>query len=660
MVGHCQDGTALDPAAGAKDGSAGSGTAGSGRVALVGTPNAGKTSLFNGLTGLRTRTGNYPGVTVSRYVGRCTVGAARYTVEDLPGTYSLEPVSPDEQVVLDVIDGTAPGAVGPDALVFVVDATTLRRSMGFLAEVLARARPTCVVVTFTDELVRRQGALDVDALATALGVPTLAVVAHRAQGLDDLRAELRRWDRWARPPVPPPVDGPELDSWAESVLGAAGYAPPRPDVLTGRVDAVLLHPVWGTAIFLGVMFAFFQTIFTLAAPAQDAVESVFTWLGAAVAGSVTTPWLAGLLGDAVIGGVGGVLVFVPQIALLFTLLAVIEGTGYMARAAFLMDRVMARFGLEGRAFVALLSSFACAVPGIMATRSLPSARDRVATMMGAPLMTCSARLPVYVMLIGLLVPSGSRVGPFPAQGTVMFALYLLGAVSAVLTTALFRRIGSRRSPAAPFYLEMPTYRMPSARSVALAVAESVKAFLRKCTTVILGTAVALWVLLNATVPGAGGPEAAGVDLRDPTAVTAWRVDHSVAAGLGRAVGPVFEPLGFDWRINVGVLSSLGARETFVATMGQVAAAENPEEPVEALRGMTYDDGPRAGERVFGPGTVAALVIFFVYALQCMSTVAAIRRETGRWRWGLVAWAYMFALAWGAAFVARTLAVAVVG
>jgi ferrous iron transport protein B len=314
---------------------------------------------------------------------------------------------------------------------------------------------------------------------------------------------------------------------------------------------------------------------------------------------------------------------------------------------------MAGAGLEGRAFVALLSSWACAIPGIMATRTLPSAKDRLATMMAAPLMTCSARLPVYVLLIGVLVDPAARIGPFGAQGAVMFGLYLLGATSAMTAAWVFSRLGSRGGPLLPFYMEMPPYRIPTARSVLLSMGHSARAFVRKCSTIILTTTIALWLLLNLPLQSTAAMTAAGVSTSNSTAVSAYTIDHSYAAGLGRVVAPVFDPLGFDWRINIGILSAQAARETFVATIGQVAAAETPDNPGAALRGLTYPDGARTGERVFGPATIAALLVYFVYALQCMATVGVMRRETGTWKWPAIAFVYMTGLAWCMALLART-------
>lgn len=631
------------------------------RFAVVGSPNSGKTTLFNAMTGLHAKTGNYPGVTVARFEGRMRLSEHdTVVVEDLPGTYSLDPISPDEQIVVDVLDTDHHNlrVDVPDALLVLLNATTLRRSLGLLAQLLQTGLPVCVVLTFTDDLARRHGRLDVTALSKALGVPVVAVVAGHRDGVEALRAAMADHRSWPTPVVLPPTDTAEVTGWVDSVLTAAGYQLPDLDHRTRRIDAVLLHPVAGTLIFLLTMFVFFQTIFTVAAPLQDLVGRFFAWLGSLVAEHVHISWLSAFLSEAVIGGVGSVLVFVPQIVLLFILIALLEGTGYLARAAFLMDRVMARAGLEGRAFVALLSSVACAIPGIMATRSLPSAKDRLATMMGAPLMTCSARLPVYILLISMLLSADARVGPFSARGVVMFVLYLLGAVAAMTVAAVFKRLTSRGVPLLPFYMEMPPYQIPRLRTVAAEVWTAASAFLRKVTSIILTTTVVLWVLLNLPLRHDAELAAAGVDTGDQAAVSAYVLDHSYAASVGRGLEPVFEPLGFDWRINIGILSSLAARETFVATIGQVAAAQTPDDPASALRTMRVEDGPSAGRVLFDPPTIAALLVFFMFALQCMSTVGVLRRETGSWKWPAIAWAYMFVLAWALAFVTRSVVAAV--
>ena len=658
--------------------------AGSRRIALAGAPNAGKTSIYNALTGLHAKTGNYPGVTVQRSLGTCKIGNTTLTIEDLPGAYSLDPISPDEEIVHDVLTGTSTTVSAPDALVIVVDATTLQRGMNFIAEALALDLPTCLVVTMTDELSRRTGRLNVAALGHALGIPAVRVIGHRGIGMPDLRAQLAQVATWQRTPLPPPTDPDEITSWADSVLAAADYLPPESDQITSAIDKVLLRPIPGTIVFFTIMFLFFQAIFTWAEPFKGAIEDAFGALGALVHSwlDASHPLIAGLLGDGLIGGVGSVLTFIPQIIIMFLIIAVLEGVGYMSRAAFLMDKVMSIAGLEGRAFVALLSSLACAIPGIMATRTLPSTKDRVATMLAAPLMTCSARLPVYVIMISLTVDGGAKIGPFGARGVVMFALYLLGAVSAMAAAWAVKQLTDRGHILLPFYMEMPPYRMPRVRTVLIMVWDACKGFLKKAGTIITLTTIILWVLLNVPMRSdaqfeafcASNTQCAAISaavenpssstvknddgevVTDPEELdklleaqkTSYTMDNSWAAKGGKVVQPVFEPLGFDWRINVATLSSLAARETFVATLGQIAAAEDPEEPTTHLATMTYQQDTltnKAGDKLFNPATVVAILVFFVYALQCMATAGAMRRETGSWKWPIIAFVYMFVTAW---------------
>ena len=661
------------------------------RVALAGAPNAGKTSIYNALTGLRAKTGNYPGVTVTRSLGTCRIGETSLTIEDLPGAYSLDPISPDEQIVHDVLTGTSTTVSAPDALVIVVDATTLQRGMNFIAEALSLGLPTCLAVTMTDELTRRAGRLDVAALGQALGIPAVRVIGNRGIGIPELRKRLTELSEWQRPPLPAPTTPTEVASWADSILAAADYQAPQQDRITTVVDRVLLNPVLGSLVFFAIMYIFFQAIFTWAEPFKGAIEDGFGDLGQLVHEWLdqSHPLIAGLLGDGLIGGVGAVLTFIPQIIIMFLIIAVLEGVGYMSRAAFLMDRIMSRAGLEGRAFVALLSSLACAIPGIMATRTLPSAKDRVATMLAAPLMTCSARLPVYVLLTSIMVPADAKIGPLGARGLVMFALYLLGAVSAMAAAWVVKQLTDRGGVLLPFYMEMPPYRMPRLRTVLIMVWDACKGFLKKAGTIITLTTVILWVLLNvpmrsdaqfedfcasdkecaAISAAVDKPESSTVKGDDGQVITdaeelgklldaqktSYTMDNSWAATVGKVVQPVFEPLGFDWRINVATLSSLAARETFVATLGQIAAAEDPEEPTAHLATMTYQQDTltnKAGDQLFNPATVIAILVFFVYALQCMATAGAMRRETGTWKWPIIAYTYMFATAWVMAALTR--------
>ncbi len=432
------------------------------RVAVVGSPNAGKTSVFNRLTGLRAKVGNYPGVTVGRTVGTTTVDGRAIALEDLPGTYSLDPISADEQVVTDLLRGELETVGRPDAILLVADVTTLRRSMTLVAQVLRLDLPCLLVLTMSDELMFRAGRIDTQALSTALGIPVSVVVAHRGSGIDGVRSQLRSFTAWQRPPLPPPSDPEAVDAWAKSVLAAAGYVAPQPDRRTNRIDRWVLHPVWGTVTFFAVMFAFFQIMFAVAAPLRDCIGLALNWLGAQVADHIGNRAVGGLLGQGIIGGVGTVLQFIPQIVLLFLLIAMLENIGYMSRAAFLMDRVMAKTGLEGRAFVAMLTSFACAIPGIMASRTLPSARDRIATVISAPLMTCSARLPVYTLLVGLLVAPQTRWYGLSGQGVAMFVLYLGGGTSALIAARIFKAT-ILRSDLLPFTMELPPYRFPSSQ-----------------------------------------------------------------------------------------------------------------------------------------------------------------------------------------------------
>lgn len=614
------------------------------QVALVGSPNAGKTTLFNALSGLRARTANYPGVTVNRREARVTVAGRPLVLVDLPGTYGLDPISPDEAVVTDSLHGRVAGVAAPDALVVVADATSLERSLLLVAEFLDLGLPTLVVLTMVDEVAQRRGAVDVARLSAALGVPVVAVVGHRGLGIDVLRERLAAPEGWERPLLAPPAEAAARAAWVDSVVASA-LTPLQADRRTRRIDAVLLHPVGGVAAFLAVMVVFFQSIFTLAAPAVVALERLQGWVGEGLRGGLGGT-LGDLAADGVVGGVGSVLVFLPQIALLFLLLGVLERVGYLARAALLADRVMGRFGLEGRSFVAMLSSFACAVPGILSTRTIPDERHRLATMMAAPLMTCSARLPVFTVLIGTFVPDRAVLGPVRSQGLALFGLYALGATSGLLYAAVLSRV-ALRGPAAPFLMELPPYRRPTLRAVLLHVWDGAWSFLRKAGTVILLTTLVLWALLNLprrSVPdGLAGPDAAG-----------YRMEHSAAGALGKAMEPVFAPLGFEWRTNVALLGSLAAREVFIATLSITTASADETALPERLAALRTEDG----DPVYDAATVAAMLVFFVYALQCLSTVVVLRRESNSWRWPALAVGSMLVLAYGAALLAHLVVEAV--
>ena len=454
------------------------------RLGLVGSPNAGKTTLFNALTGLRARVGNYPGVTVERREGRVDIGSRPIVAIDLPGTYSLDPISPDEAVVTRVLSGEIPEVPAPDALIVVADACSLERSLLMVADVLRRDVPACLVVTMVDELSARGGALDLPRLEAALGVPVIGVVGHRGLGLDRLRALIGAPEQWSRPAVSPPEDRYERSGWVASVIEAVVTERAGRNALTERIDRVVLHPVWGTALFATVMVTFFQLIFAWATPAMDYIDGAVSEVGTSVRAAVGAGLLADFLADGVVAGVGSVIIFLPQILLLFSLLYLLEDIGYMARAAFVVDRAMGRIGLEGRSFVALLSSYACAVPGIMATRTIPSPRDRLVTILVAPLMTCSARLPVYALLIGAFVPATTVWGPVGLQGLTLLGLYLFGGGSALFAAALLKRT-LLPGEGLPFTMELPSYRWPTFGLWASQVWGSAWSFLRRAGTIIL-------------------------------------------------------------------------------------------------------------------------------------------------------------------------------
>jgi len=598
---------------------------------LLGSPNAGKTTLFNALTGLHARVGNYPGVTVERREAELVLERSHATLIDLPGTYGLQPISADEAIVGDVLAGRIEGVAQPDALVVVVDACSLSRTLPFIGESLHLGRPTLIVLTMLDELAARGGSLDLKRLEASLGVPVVGVIGHRGLGLDRLRALLDAPESWSSPAILPPVDRAERAGWADSITRAVIRQPPNRHTLTERVDRIVLHPLWGSLLFAAVMVTFFQLIFSAAGPAMDLIDGAIGNLAGVARTYLPAGWIANLVADGLIAGVGSVVIFLPQIVVLFSLLYLLEDLGYMARAAFVIDRVMGRIGLEGRSFVALLSSYACAVPGIMATRTIPSPRDRLVTILVAPLMTCSARLPVYALLISAFVPARTVWGPIGLQGLVLLGLYVAGAVAALAIAAIFKHT-LVRGDGLPFVMELPTYRWPTFRVWISQVYQSAWAFLRRAGTIILAASVL---------------------------ATAYALEHSAAGRLGHAIEPIIAPLGFDWKIGVGLIASLAAREILVATLAQIYSTGDDETGSlrEALRSDVH---PETGRPVFTPATVGALLVFFVFALQCTSTLAIMRRETNSWRWPAFAFTYLLVLAYTASFVTHRVITALGG
>ena len=620
-------------------------------VALVGPPNSGKSTLFNNLTGLRQRVANYPGVTVERRSGIAESAAGPVEVIDLPGVHGLSPRSLDQTVTRNALLGELEGDRRPDAVVVVLDATRLRSHLMVAEPVLGLGLPTLVVLTMADELDRRDGALRSARLSGELGVEVALVNARDGAALQPVRrflAALHTGGEEVRAcPIVVAADHqgghpsgrplPVIDVFAARrerarELGrSAGFRAPRPSRSTNRLDALALHRIWGPLIFAAVVTLVFQAIFAWAVPLMDGTEAVIATSGEALAGVLPESWFRSMLVDGVWAGVGSVLVFLPQILILFFFIAILEDSGYMARAAVIADRLMHRVGLQGKSFLPLLSAYACAIPAIMSARTVEDERDRIATIFIAPFVTCSARLPVYALLIAAFVPAGPLLGPFLGrQAAVLIGLYALGLVAAIGTAALLKRT-LLRGRALPFVMELPPYRWPSARSIGVRLLDRTKIFLRRAGKIILAVTVVLWVLTQfPRMPEGGAPE----------------IGDSALGRIGQVVEPAIEPLGFDWRIGIGLVTSLAAREVIVGTLGTIYGVEAQDGEDLELRA--------ALQRDLDFGAAVALLIFFVFALQCMSTVAVMRRETGGWRWPILQFGYMLALAYAGAWAANAL------
>ncbi|MBC8369922.1 MAG: ferrous iron transporter B [Planctomycetes bacterium] len=616
--------------------------------ALVGSPNSGKTTLFNALTGMRAKTGNYPGVTVDRRVGSLNISDREIQITDLPGSYSLQAISEEEHVTTRFLRGEL-GDANLDGIVFVADATSLSRALPFLISILKLNIPTILVCTMIDECKARGGDIDFFKLKAELGIPVIGVVGNQGLGVTDLKHLLSAPQDWKTSQIPEIKSTEERFVWADKIFNKVLRHPVSESGLTRQIDRLLLHPVLGLIIFTAFISVFFQSIFTWAAPAMDLFS---TWVNqfAYFCSNVLPPgMLNDLICDGIIQGVGAVLVFIPQIAVLFALIFFFEASGYMARAAFVVDRLMGWAGLEGRCFISLLSSYACAVPGIMATRSIPSPRDRLATILVAPFATCSARLPVYAILISAFVPNNELWGPFTLQGLVLMALYLLGGVSAIVFAAVFKR-GLLRGASLPFFLELPPYRLPSLTTIVVQVFGRLKVFIRDAGRVILVGSIVLWFLLNFPQHQSDS-ELSGLQNKQQ------QIEQSYAADLGRSLEPIFAPLGFDWKINIGIIGSFAARELMISTMAQVYAVDNdPDDNSKFIDTISTPD-PTTGKQPITFATAISMLVFFVYALLCLSTVAVVKRETNSWRWPAFMLGYMFATAWIASFIAYRIALA---
>jgi ferrous iron transport protein B len=596
-------------------------------VALVGPPNSGKSTLFNRLTGLRQKVANYPGVTVEQHFGKLSgIGRSDLVLIDLPGIYSLDSYSEDARVAVDVLHGAMPGTPAPDAVLLVLDSLHLRRQLMLAAPVLSLGLPTLVLLNMSDLMETRGGEADTLALAKELGVPVAKISATRGTGLDaishflDSKSDAPQAHHAKRLELPVVGNARSYRQWATGISTRTKYKAPLSSEWTGKLDKILLHRVWGPLLFLVVVIAVFQVVFTIGQPLSDGFGEILNAAGHKIGTYLGHSWVESLLIDGIWKGVASVLVFLPQILLLFLFIGVLEDSGYLARAALIADRVMRSIGLNGKAFIPLLSAYACAVPAIMATRTIENKRDRFATILVAPFMTCSARLPIYILMIAAFIPNRRILGDFfGMRAAVMLSLYLLGFLAA-FGTAWLLKSSILKTASAPFILELPQYRLPTAHSLALRVMDRGKVFLKQAGTIILCVTVVLWILSHVPFHS---------DL-----------PQSVIGHIGRWIEPFIRPLGFNWKIGIGLLSSIVAREVIVGTLGTLYGADPATQSLGLQAALRHD---------LTLGGAMALVVFFAFAMQCTSTLAIVRRETNSWKWPALQFAYMSALAYAAAF-----------
>ncbi len=611
------------------------------RIALVGNPNSGKTALFNALTGSRQKVANYAGVTVERKEGVLTTAGGRtLRILDLPGTYSLRARSPDEAVTRDAILGRLAGEAAPDVLICVADATNLRLVLRLALELKQVGRPFVLALNMFD-IAQRQGLrIDLEKLGAELGAPIVTTVATRKRGLDELVAQAETLtfthagahaSTWREP------DAAEIraaHAEAQRIFKACVKPPERPDTITGKIDDVLLNPAAGLLILGVLLFVMFQAVFTWAEPLMGLIEAGFAGLSAMVAAVLPDGLLQSLITDGLIAGVGSVLVFLPQIVILFFFILLLEDSGYMARAAFLMDKIMGGAGLHGRAFIPLLSSFACAIPGIMSTRVIDNKHDRLTTILVAPLMTCSARIPVYTLIIAAFIPHTTVWGFLSLPGLVMFGLYASGIVSALAVSFVIRRV-FWRGTVEPFMMELPTYRWPEPRNVLMNLWTRARIFISRAGRIILPLMVLVWVLSTFPYP--------------PEGATGPAIDYSFAGRIGHFIAPIMAPIGFNWQMTVALIPGFAAREVAVAALGTVYAVGGDDEAGTALGGLLAKQWSLA--------TALSFLAWYVFAPQCAATLGVVKRETNGWTWPTVMFLYMTGLAYLASFATYHIAVA---
>ena len=594
-------------------------------VALVGPPNSGKTTLFNRLSGMRQKVANYPGVTVEQKIGHLSgIGRSDLTLIDLPGIYSFDTYSEDARVAVDVLHGNMPGTPKPDAVLLVLDSLHLTRQLMLAAPILALGLPTLILLNMSDLMEQRGGNVDPLKLAQELGVPVAQISATKGTGLEAINVFLNQHS--SNSPFQLPVIGNAASTrqWAVQISSKTGYKAPLSAATSLKIDRVLLHRIWGPLLFVAVVIGVFQSVFSIGQPLSDGFAVLLTNAGSYLRPFIPNALLQSLLIDGVWKGVQSVLVFLPQILLLFLFIGILEDSGYLARAALIADRVMRTIGLNGKAFIPLLSAYACAVPAIMATRTIENKRDRFATILIAPFMTCSARLPIYMLIIAAFIPNRPVLGRFfGLRACVMLSLYLLGFLAALVTARLLKS-SILKSSKTPFILELPQYRWPTLRSLALRLYDRARVFLYQAGTIIVSVTIVLWILGHLPMHGGAFPQLA----------------DSVIGRIGQWIEPVIQPLGFNWKIGIGLLTSVLARETIVGTLGTLYGADSTTHSL-SLQTAIHND--------LHLGGAIALIVFFAFAMQCTSTIAVVRRETNSWKWPALQFSYMLVLAYSAAF-----------
>lgn len=607
------------------------------RIALVGNPNCGKTSLFNHLTGTRQKVANYAGVTVERKVGHFNLPSGKpVRVLDLPGTYSLNAASPDEAITRDVVQGKLAEEGQQDAFLCVVDATNLKLHLGLVLEMIELGRPMLLVLNMMDEARRRGMQINTQKLSERLGVPVVETVAVRRSGIENLMNALDQ-GKYALPHTELTGLKGDAHQKAETLLNDVVQYVDQEDKRSDFLDKVFLHPVLGLVSLAVMMFIIFQAVFAWAAPFMDGIETFFGWLGEVIGGSIAHPLLNSLVVDGIIAGAGGVVVFLPQILILFFFILMLEESGYLPRAAFLLDKLMFKAGLSGRAFIPLLSSFACAIPGIMATRSISDPRDRLTTIFVAPLMTCSARLPVYALLIAAFIPEQTVWGLFNLQGLVLFALYMAGILSALGVSFVLKFFQKDKSDHM-LLMELPSYRFPDIKNVWIGLLDRARIFLKRVGGIIFALSILLWFLCTFPQP--------------PEGATMPAIDYTFAGMLGHIMQPIFAPLGFNWQICIALIPAMAAREVVVAALGTIYALSGDEDAMADGLASIISSG---GDLGWSLATGLSLLVWFIYAPHCLATLATVRRETASWKTVGFMTVYLFGLAYLMSFLTYQIA-----